>query len=67
MRARFAAPPIKIALQDRGDGRVIKAAAVENTTGNADLARCLITEISSWRVSAHNGAAINLLRPFTYP
>jgi hypothetical protein len=58
---------IKIAFQVRPDGRVSNVAAVENATGNTDLARCLIVEISSWRVTAHNGAAINMLRPFTYP
>src|SRR5690606_35505684 len=58
---------IKIAFQVRGDGRVINAAAVENSTGNSDLATCLVTVVSSWRVSAHQGAAINMLRPFNYP
>jgi len=58
---------IKIAFQVRSDGHVINAAAVENSTTDAELARCLVTEISTWRVSAHDGAAINLLRPFTYP
>lgn len=58
---------IKVAFQVRYDGRVINAAAVENTTGNAELARCLVAEISSWHVSAHNGTTINLVRPFTYP
>lgn len=58
---------IKVAFQVRGDGRVINAAAVENTTANVELARCLVAEISTWHVSAHSGASINLLRPFTYP
>lgn len=58
---------IKIALQVRGDGRVINAAAVENTTGSSELAHCLVAEVSTWTVSAHDGAAINLVRPFTYP
>lgn len=58
---------IKVAFQVRGDGRVINAAAVENTTANTELARCLVAEISTWKVSAHSGASINLLRPFTYP
>ena len=57
---------IDIAFQVRADGRVANAAAVSNTTGNAELARCLVAEVSSWRVSAHSGAAINMLRPFTY-
>ncbi|HEX5059805.1 MAG TPA: hypothetical protein VFV99_10625, partial [Kofleriaceae bacterium] len=65
--AQSAHGSIKIAFQVRYDGRVINAAAVENTTNNADLARCLVTEISSWHVSAHNGTTINMLRPFTYP
>ncbi len=58
---------IKVAFQVRYDGRVINAAAVENTTGSSELARCLVAEISSWKVSAHNGTSINMLRPFTYP
>jgi coiled-coil-helix-coiled-coil-helix domain-containing protein 2 len=58
---------LKIAFQVRGDGRVINASAVENSTGNAELARCVSAEVSTWRVSAHDGAAINMLRPFTYP
>jgi len=58
---------IKIAFQVRADGHVINAAAVENSTGDAELARCLVTEVSTWRVSAHDGAAINLLRSFSYP
>jgi hypothetical protein len=58
---------IKVAFQVQGDGRVINAAAVENTTANAELARCLVAEISTWKVSAHSGASISLLRPFTYP
>jgi hypothetical protein len=58
---------IKIAFQVRYDGRVINAAAVENTTGDPDLARCLIAEISSWRVSAHNSGTMSFVRPFTYP
>ncbi len=58
---------IKIALQVRNDGHVINAAAVDNTTGDGELARCLVSEVSSWRVSAHHGAAINLLRTFNYP
>lgn len=58
---------IKIAFQVRHDGRVINAAPVENSTGNTDLARCLVAEISTWNVSAHNGTSINMVRPFTYP
>jgi hypothetical protein len=58
---------IKIAFQVRYDGQVINAAAVENSTGNDDLARCVAGEISTWKVSAHNGSALNFLRPFTYP
>ena len=58
---------IKIALQVRHDGHVINAAAVENTTNDGELARCLVSEVSTWRVSAHNGAALNLLRVFNYP
>jgi outer membrane biosynthesis protein TonB len=58
---------ITIAFQVRPDGRVANAAAVENSTGNGELARCLVAEIASWRVSAHGGAAINMSRPFTYP
>jgi hypothetical protein len=58
---------IKVALQVRSDGHVINAAAVENTTGDAELGRCLVSEVSTWRVSAHDGAAINLLRTFNYP
>jgi len=58
---------IKVAFQVRYDGRVINAAAVENTTGNTELARCVVAEVSSWQVSAHNGTTINMLRPFTYP
>jgi hypothetical protein len=58
---------INIAFQVSTDGRVINAAAVENTTGNADLARCLIAEVSKWRVSAHTGAPVSLVRLFTYP
>ncbi|HEY5920572.1 MAG TPA: hypothetical protein VIV11_02830 [Kofleriaceae bacterium] len=57
---------IQIAFQVRFDGHVVNAAAVENTTGDGELARCLVTVISTWRVSAHNGAAINLVRPFNY-
>ena len=58
---------ILIAFQVRGDGRVINAAAVENSTGNTDLANCLVTVVSSWRVSAHDGAPINMVRPFNFP
>jgi hypothetical protein len=58
---------IKIAYQVSYDGRVINAAAVENSTGNDALARCLVAEISTWKVSAHNGTALDFLRPFTYP
>lgn len=58
---------IQIAFQVRGDGRVIHAAAVENSTGNTDLANCLVAVVSSWRVSAHHGDPINMVRPFNYP
>lgn len=58
---------IQIAFQIKPDGRVANAAAVENSTGNTDLANCLVTVVSSWRVSAHQGEAINMVRPFTYP
>ncbi len=58
---------IQIAFQVKPDGRVANAAAVENSTGNTDLANCLVTVVSSWRVSAHHGDAINMVRPFTYP
>jgi hypothetical protein len=58
---------IKIAFQVRYDGRVINAAAVENSTGSDELARCIVGEISTWRVSAHNGTALNFLKTFSYP
>jgi hypothetical protein len=58
---------IQIAFQVRSDGKIANAAAVENSTGNSELARCLVAEIASWRVSAHGGATIDMFRPFTYP
>jgi hypothetical protein len=58
---------IQIAFQVRSDGKIANAAAVENSTGNSELARCLVAEIASWRVSAHAGATIDMFRPFTYP
>ena len=58
---------IQIAFQVRPDGQIANAAAVENSTGNAELARCLVAEIASWRVSAHGGATLDMFRPFTYP
>jgi hypothetical protein len=58
---------ITIAFRVKPDGRVANAAAVENSTGNGELARCLAAEIASWRVSAHGGPAINIFWPFTFP
>jgi TonB family protein len=58
---------IEIAFRVMADGRVANAAAVENSTGNTELARCLASTIASWRMSAHAGPALDFVRPFHYP
>jgi hypothetical protein len=58
---------VQIAMQVRADGKVINVAAVENSTGNPQLAQCIGVEIASWTVSPHSGDPVNLFRPFTYP
>jgi hypothetical protein len=57
---------IDVALQVLPDGSVINVAAVENTTGNAALASCLVRIISGWRVSPFEGNPMSFVRPFTY-
>ncbi|NVB82138.1 MAG: hypothetical protein HOV81_27400 [Kofleriaceae bacterium] len=58
---------IQIAFQVLADGRIANAAAVENSTGNTELGRCLVAAISGWTLSPHSGPAQSFVRPFNYP
>lgn len=58
---------IDVAFHVNPDGSIANAAAVENTTGNAELAACLVRIIAGWRVSPFQGNPMSFVRPFTYP
>lgn len=58
---------ITVAFQVLANGTVANAAAVQNTTGDAQLANCLVAIISRWQVSPHQGAPLSFVRPFHYP
>jgi hypothetical protein len=58
---------IDIAFQVQPDGSVANAAAVENTTGNAEVSGCLARVISGWRVSPFQGNTMSFVRSFSYP
>jgi outer membrane biosynthesis protein TonB len=53
-----------VAFRVHPDGRIANATAVENSTNNSELARCYVAEVSAWRVSPHDGAAIDMSRAF---
>jgi hypothetical protein len=57
---------ITIAFRVLADGRIGNAVAVENTTGDAQLASCLVATIGTWRVSPHDGAPLSFMRSFQY-
>ncbi|MDB4952958.1 MAG: hypothetical protein JWO36_527 [Myxococcales bacterium] len=57
---------IQIAFQVLADGHVARVAAVENTTGSAQLASCLANTIASWTFPPHTGEAAEFVRPFKY-
>lgn len=58
---------IQVAFQVLADGHVANAAAVENSTGNAELGRCLVATISGWAVAPHSSTALSFVKPFNYP
>jgi hypothetical protein len=58
---------ITIAFNVQSDGSVTNHAAVENTTGNAELGACLARVIGGWRVSPFQGNTMSFVRPFHYP
>jgi hypothetical protein len=58
---------IQIAFQVNPDGWLSGTAAIDNTTGNAELANCLVRVINGWRVSPFQGARMSFVRPFSYP
>jgi hypothetical protein len=58
---------IRVSFEVATDGRVSKVKAVQNTTGAAGLATCLVSTIAAWSFATHPTHAMTFVRPFTYP
>jgi TonB family protein len=57
---------VEIAFQVLGTGETRNAAVVFDTTGSAELGRCLLAVVSSWQFTATGGAPTDFVRPFHF-
>jgi TonB family protein len=57
---------IDIAFQILGTGEIRNAAVVSDTTGSAELGRCLLAVISTWQFTASGGGPTDFVRPFHF-
>lgn len=57
---------IEIAFQILGTGEIRNAAVVSDTTGSAELGRCLLAVISTWQFTANGGGPTDFVRPFHF-
>jgi hypothetical protein len=57
---------ISIAFHVQPDGTLAHVSPVENTTGNAQLAQCLVAVIAPWRITPFQGSTFPLVRQFNY-
>ena len=57
---------VDISMRVMPTGDVREVAAVRNTTGSDQLARCLVTVIEGWRVAASGPDPVEVVRPFRF-
>jgi TonB family protein len=57
---------VEVAFQVLGTGETRNAAVVFDTTGSAELGRCLLAVVASWQFTATGGAPTDFVRPFHF-
>jgi TonB family protein len=58
---------IEIAFQVLGTGETRNAAVVSDSTGSADLGRCLLAVITAWQFTPSSGGPTDFVRQFHFP